>query len=76
MLFIYEPNKDFLVPHPCRATIWYEHTLALIHVERQYGMSIRSLFYLFLKLVYINFIFSDNIRIFGSYGIVVVELKK
>ena len=41
MLSIHGPNKDFLEPHSCRATI-------------RYGMSIRSLFYLFLKWVYIN----------------------
>ena len=62
MLFINGPNKDFLVPHSCRATIGN-------------GMSKRSLFYLFLKFVYINFIFSNNIRISGSYGFVVGDLK-
>jgi hypothetical protein len=49
------PNKDCVVPHSCRATI-------------RNGMSKRSLFYLFLKFVYINFIFSDNIRTSRSYN--------
>ena len=63
MLFINGPNKDCLVPHSCRVTI-------------RIGMSIRLLFYLFLKFVYKNFIFSDNIPISGSHGFVVGDLKK